>query len=112
MLFARSRPRDCAPDLFVPPVAAAPDDVEAELARLSALLGVARGELAAHRRLVADAAATVSGYTLHPDDSVSLHFSSATELVDALAASLALGEAQAVLASATQLQLVVPESTR
>jgi hypothetical protein len=79
--------------LDVPVIAVASDDVEAELARLSALLGVATGNLSRLQRQVEDAVATVSGYSLHNDGSVSLHFSSPTALTDLLAGSLAVREA-------------------
>ncbi|HXR41768.1 MAG TPA: hypothetical protein VN738_05125 [Acidothermaceae bacterium] len=102
---------DAAPD--VPVVIAA----EAELARLSALLGVTGGQLAKHQRLVEEACDQITGYSLHDDGSISLHFKAPTPLLDLLAASIALrenfGDLHAVMAGRENVvDLVPPETTR
>lgn len=106
---------DAPPD--VPVIAAASDDVEAELARLSALLGVTGGQLAKHQRLVEEACDQITGYSLRDDGSVSLHFNASTPLLDLLAASIALREnfgdlTEVMSGRGNVVELAPPETTR
>lgn len=101
----------------VPVVGAASEDLEAELARLSALLGVTGGQLAQHQRLVEEACDQITGYSLRDDGSISLHFKAATPLLDLLAASIALrenfGDLTAVMAGRENVvELAPPETPR
>lgn len=92
-----------------PPLVAVSDDAEAELARLSALLGVARGELQQLEDAVSAAAALVTGFTERPDGSVSVHFARRGWLTDMLQASLALAAASDVVAAAKQARALTPD---
>ena len=58
----------------------APDDLGAELARLTTLLGVTRNELAEHLRRLDEAGEQLFGFTYN-DDGISLHFRSMPALV-------------------------------
>jgi protein involved in polysaccharide export with SLBB domain len=96
------------------PVALAADDVEQELARVSALLGITSGNLAELQRVYDEASSQVRGFTAEADGSFSIHFAGPCKLGDLLAQSLAnnIVDHLEPRPSADVVDLVPPETLR